>query len=152
MKEMDTGKNKVRKICEVLRHETLEPAKKAAAEIIQEAEIEAERIVKEARHEKERLLEVVRQDIERKKNIFKAYLNKACKQSMLALKQNIEEKLFNQELHHQIIKHTRDPKALAQLITVVVKAIEKEGIDANLSVYVPAAVPSFSIALTTTVI
>jgi len=142
MKEMDTGKNKVRKICEVLRHETLEPAKKAAAEIIQEAEIEAERIVKEARHEKERLLEGVRQDIERQKNIFQASLNQACKQSMLALKQNIEEKLFNQELHHQIIKHTRDPKALAQLITVVVKAIEKEGIDANLSVYVPAAVPA----------
>jgi len=142
MKEMDTGKNKVRKICEVLRHETLEPAKKAAAEIIQEAEIEAERIVKEARHEKERLLEGVRQDVERQKNIFQASLNQACKQSMLALKQNIEEKLFNQELHHQIIKHTRDPKALAQLITVVVKAIEKEGIDANLSVYVPAAVPA----------
>ena len=139
---MDTGKNKVRKICEVLRHETLEPAKKAAAEIIQEAEIEAERIVKEARHEKERLLEGVRQDVERQKNIFQASLNQACKQSMLALKQNIEEKLFNQELHHQIIKHTRDPKALAQLITVVVKAIEKEGIDANLSVYVPAAVPA----------
>jgi len=142
MKSMDIGKDKVKKICEVLRQETLEPAKKAAAEIIRDAEIEAEKIVKEAQHEKERVIEEVRQDIERQKNIFQASLNQACKQSMLALRQNIEEKLFNQELHHQIIKQTQDPKALAQLITIVVKAIEKEGIDANLSVYVPAAVPA----------
>ena len=142
MKGIETGKDKVKKICEVLKRETLEPAKKEAAEIIQEAEIEAAMIVKAARHESERMIEEARQEIERQKNIFQSSLNQACKQSIQALKLNIEEKLFNQELHRQIVKQMLDPKALSQLITAVVKAVEKEGIDANLSVYVPAAVPA----------
>ena len=59
-----------------------------------------------------------------------------------ALKQSIEEKLFDQELAKLITKHTHDPKVLSQLITAVVKAIEKDGLEANLSIYVPAAVPA----------
>ncbi len=142
MKGTDTGKDKVKKICDILRRETLEPAENEAEEIIRIAKDQAEEIVATARKEVERLNVEARREIERQKNVFQSSLNQACKQALAALKQSIEEKLFNQELGKLISKHTQDPKVLAQLITAVVKGIEKEGLEANLSVYVPAAVPA----------
>ena len=45
MKGIDAGKDKVKKICDVLRKETLEPARKEAEEIIQQAEAKAAEIL-----------------------------------------------------------------------------------------------------------
>jgi V/A-type H+-transporting ATPase subunit E len=141
MKGTESGKDKVKKICDILRRETLEPAKTEAEEIIRHAKEQAEEIIATAQKESEKIQEEARQEIERQKNVFQSSLNQACKQAIAALKQGIEEKLFNQELAHLITKHTQDPKILAQLVTAVVKAIEKDGVEADLSVYIPAAVP-----------
>ena len=145
MKGTETGKDKVKKICDILRRETLEPAKNEAEEIIRSAKERAEEIVASARKEVEKLMEEARRDIERQRNVFQSSLGQACKQAMESLRQNIEEKLFNQELGRLISKQTQDPKVLAQLIGAVVKGVEKEGIEAVLSVYVPAAVPARSV-------
>jgi V/A-type H+-transporting ATPase subunit E len=147
MKGTETGKDKVKKICDILRRETLEPAENKAEEIIRSAQEQAKQIGEAAHTEKERLIEEARQDIERQKNVFQSSLSQACKQAMAALKQGIEEKLFNQELGRLITKQSQDPKVLAQLVTAVIKGIEKEGIDALLSVYVPASVPARSVNL-----
>ena len=145
MKGTETGKDKVKKICDILRRETLDPAVNEAEQIIRSAKEQAEQIVSSGRNEAEKMKEEARQDIERQRNVFQSSLAQACKQAIEALKQSIEEKLFNQELGRMITKHTQDPKVLAQLIGAVVKGLEKEGIDASLSVYVPAAVPARSV-------
>lgn len=147
MKGRETGKDKVKKICDVLRRETLDPAMKEAEQIVRSAKEQAERIVAAGHKEAEKLKDEARQDIERQKNVFQSSLNQACKQAIESLKQSIEEKLFNQQLGRMITSHTQDPKVLAQLIGAVVKGIEKEGIEVVLSVYVPANVPARSVNL-----
>ena len=49
MKELETGKNKIQKICDVLRNETLDPAKQEAREIIENAHIQAAKIIEDAK-------------------------------------------------------------------------------------------------------
>jgi V/A-type H+/Na+-transporting ATPase subunit E len=142
MKGTESGKDKVRKICDILRRETLEPAESEAEQIIRSAKEQAEQIVAAAHKEVEQIHLEARQEIERQRNVFQSSLSQACKQALEALKQSIEEKLFNQELGRLMTKHMQDPKVLAQLITAIVKGIEKEGIEAALSIYIPAAIPA----------
>lgn len=140
MKGIESGKDKVKKICEVLKKETLEPAQREAEEVLQRAEKEARRIIEQANKEAGSLIEEARKEIEKQKNIFQSSLNQACKQSLEALKQNIEEKLFNQELSQLITRQTQDPKLLSDLISSIVKAIERDGIDTDISAIIPSAV------------
>jgi V/A-type H+-transporting ATPase subunit E len=147
MKGIETGKDKVKKICDILRRETLDPAISEAEEIIRSAKKEAQQMIASGRNEVEKMKEEACQDIERQRNVFQSSLLQACKQAIESLKQSIEEKLLNQELGHILTQYTHDPKVLAQLIAAVVKGIEKEGIEASLSVYVPAAVPARSVNL-----
>lgn len=142
MKGTETGKDKVKKICDILRRETLEPAEIEAEQILRLAKEQADKIVAAAHQEAEAVHLEARQEIELQKNVFQSSLSQACKQALESLKQSVEEKLFNQELSRLMTKQMQDPKVLAQLITAAVKGIEKEGIDAALSVYIPAAVPA----------
>jgi V/A-type H+-transporting ATPase subunit E len=145
MKGIETGKDKVQQICDVLKREAIEPAKREAGEIVAGAELQAAQMIQEAKKVCEEMLEEARQEIKRQKNVFQSSINQACKQALESLKQNIEEKLFNQELYGLIVKQTQDPRVLSQLVEAVVKAISKEGMEANLSIYVPAAVPARSV-------
>ncbi|HSW86897.1 MAG TPA: V-type ATP synthase subunit E [Rhabdochlamydiaceae bacterium] len=140
MKGIETGKDKVKKICEVLKKETLEPAKKEAEDTIAAAQAEAEQILNEAHRKAENLLSEAKAEIEKRDHAFQSSINQAYKQTIESLKQQIEEKLINRELGHLIAQYTQDPKVLAQLVNAVVKALEKEGVDADLSAYIPAAV------------
>ena len=137
---MEAGKEKVKKICDLLRKETLEPAQAEAEKILEEAHAEAGRLVEEGRQESEAMLKEARKEIEREQEIFQTSLNQAARQSLEFLKQQIEEKLFNAQLKTVIEGQTKDPKVLSKITTAVVKAIEKEGIGANLSVFIPASV------------
>lgn len=49
MKGTDTGSERVKKICDVLRRETLEPARQEAEEIVLEARRQATSILEEAK-------------------------------------------------------------------------------------------------------
>lgn len=140
MKSVDTGKDKVKKICEVLKRETLDPAKKEANAIIHQAREDAAKIVEEAKQEARKVHEEAQKKIEEERNVFESSINLACKKSLSTLKQEIEEKLFSPELSSWIGKGTQDPHILAELISAIVKGIEKEGLDANLEALIPAAV------------
>ena len=145
MKGIETGKDKVKKICDVLRRETLEPARKEADVILEKARLDAESILLEAAKRVEILEKEAREEIERQKMIFQSSLNQACKQGLESLKQSIEEKLFSEELSKLLLKPLQDPKVLSQLIDAVIRAIDKEGMNAVLSIYIPAAVPARSV-------
>ena len=140
MKGTESGQDKVKKICDILRKETLDPAIDEAEQILHSAKERASEIVAAAGKEAEKMKEEARQEIERQRNVFQSSLNQACKQALEVLKQNIEERLFDRELARLLAKHTSDPKVLAQLIEAVIKALEKEGIEGPLSIYLPAAV------------
>lgn len=145
MKATEKGSDKVKKICDILRRETLEPAIGEAEQIIHSAKEQGEKIVAAGKAQADQLLEDAKREIEKQKNIFQSSLSQACKQALEALKQKIEEQLFDQGLARLITKHTQDPKVLAELITAVVRGMEKEGMETNLSVYIPAAVPARSV-------
>ncbi len=140
MKSVDTGKEKVKKICEVLRKETIDPAKKEGNQIIAKARNEGEKIVTNAKQEATRLLYDAKKKIEEERNVFQASINLACKKSIDTLKQEIEKNLFNPQLAAFVGERTKDPKVVAELITAIINGINKEGINGDLRALVSKAV------------
>lgn len=137
MDNLETGKDKIKKICEVLKNETLEPAKQEGQRIVEGAHQQANTIVRAAEKKAADILAAAQEKIEKEKQLFKSSLVQACKQGKEALRQDIEEKLFNQELSSWIEKNTADPKTAATLISALVAALEKEGTSADFSAIIP---------------
>lgn len=138
MKTLDTSEDKIQKICDVLRKETLEPAQKEAEAIIEQAKKRAEDIIKAARKESEDLLKQTQAHISQQHTVFQSSLEQAAKQGIESLKQSIEEKLFNPEINSLVTEATTNPQLIAQLISSLVKAIDKEGLSVDLSVFIPS--------------
>lgn len=125
MKGLETGKDKVKKICDVLKRETLEPAKLEAETIVMSARHEADEILADAHQAAKKMIEDALIENEKQKAIFQTSLTQACRQTLDALKEKIEQKLFNPELSRLVTKPLQDPKIIAELINVVVRAIER---------------------------
>jgi V/A-type H+-transporting ATPase subunit E len=141
MKGLETGSDKVKKICKVLKEETLEPAQREAGDLIEMARRKAEEILLQAREQAEKLLAQTKSEIEKQKAVFQASLFQACRQTLESLKEKIERKLVSPELGRLVAQSMQNPKDLAGLITAAVEALHKEGLEANLSVYISSAVP-----------
>lgn len=139
---METGKDKVKKICDVLRKETLEPSQKQAEEILLQASLQAQEIIAQAHREKEHLLTAAKKLIAQERAIFASSLSQTSRQVIEALKQEIKENLFSKELLHLLKVKMNEKEVLSRLINAVIEAIEKEGIESDLSVYIPEAVPA----------
>lgn len=140
MKGLETGKDKVKKICDVLKRETLDPAKREAEEIIASARRKAEEILADAHLEAKKMVDDATIEIEKQKGIFQASLAQACRQTLEALKEKIEHKLFNPELSKLVAKPMQDPKLMAQLINAIIHALDKEGTKSDLSVVISSAI------------
>ncbi len=145
MKGLETGKDKVKKICEALKKETLDPARREAEEIIAAARLKADELMHDAHRYAEKAHAKAKDEIEKERAVFQASLGQACRQTIEVLKQTIEEKLFNHELVKQLGQRLRQPDVLASLVTAVVSAVEKEGIDTDISAFIPAAVPAAAV-------
>lgn len=142
MRGLESGKEKVKKICEALKKETLDPAKHEAEVLIINARQQAEGILVDAKRQAQQIIEEARQSAEQLRATVQASLLKACNQTLESLKEKIEKKLFNAELGKLLDKPLQNPKMLAELITAVVKAIEKEGLEADISASISSAVPA----------
>lgn len=140
MKNLESAEDKVQQICEALRHETLEPAKLEAQNLIAEAKVERDNILRRAEEEAEALIAKTRKRLAQEKEVYQTSLRQAAKQSMESLRQKIEKRLFNQELESFIQQHLESKKVVAQFVDAIVKAIEKDGLDADLEVSVPKSV------------
>lgn len=141
MKRLESGKDKVKNICDVLKRETLEPAQKKAEELVDAAKRRADEIVADAHSEAKKMVEDALIEIEKQKAVFQASLTHACRQTIDALKEKIEKKLFEPALSQLIAKPLHDPKLLAEMIKAVVHAVEKEGMKCDLSAAIASAVP-----------
>lgn len=137
MKSIAQGKDRVKKICDVLRRETLEPAKEEAKTIIEKGKVEAKRLIDEAKKEANRLRTEGAKEMEEKKALFEASIRVACKKSIDSLKQEIEKKIFHPQLHEILGPVLSEPKWIGELLTAIVHALEKEGIHAHLQGIIP---------------
>jgi V/A-type H+/Na+-transporting ATPase subunit E len=140
MRSLEKGQDKIQKICDKLRRDTLEPAEEDAQRILEEARKKAENIVAEAERQVEQLLKQARGQIEQERNVFQSALQQAAKQTVEGLRQEIEHKLFNEELQNILEKQLGDPKIVAELINGIVKAIEKDGLTTDLTAIIPRLV------------
>lgn len=136
MKTLDKSHDKIQKIADQLRRETLEPAQEESKAILAKAKADAENILNEARKEAEKIIATARAQLEQEKNVFQSSLEQASKQSVEALKQSIQTHLFNPQLEKKLKQEANDPKIVAKLILAMIAAIEKEGLSADLDVVV----------------
>jgi V/A-type H+-transporting ATPase subunit E len=137
MKGLETGKDKIQRICDILKKETLDPAKQEAREIIENAHLQAAEIVKEAKRQAEATLQGAEREMEERKKVFQASLQLACRQGVELLKQRIERELFDPQLSEVIGKEMADPKTIAWLIQSLVQWLETRGIDEELVAWIP---------------
>lgn len=140
MKTLEKSQDKIKKISDQLRHDVLEPAKTEAKKLIEEAKKKASQIISEAEKQSEELIHTGRKAIEQERNVFHSSLQQAAKQVMEALRQSIERNLFNPQLHKEVSQATVNPKVIADLISALVKYIEKEGISGDISAIIPKTV------------
>lgn len=146
MEILDSGKDKVKKICDSLKKQTLDPAKQEAKGIIDQAIKDAEKIVKRAKDEAKEIYEENRKKILQEKKAFQSSLNLASLQTIEVLRQEIEENLFNKQIASLFTKATLKEEVVAEFINVIVEALKKEGLDAPLEVMIPRALSKTSVA------
>lgn len=137
MKQLDSDQDKIQQICDILRKDTLDPAERRAAEIIEEAKAEAARIMLEAEKEAERIVQKAQAESDQQRKVFESSMLQAGKQGVEMLRQQIQETLFAPELEKLVADQSQDPKLIGQIIDAIVKVIEKEGLDSDLIAYVP---------------
>jgi V/A-type H+/Na+-transporting ATPase subunit E len=140
MKDLETGKDKLKKICDLLRKETLEPAENEKEEILLAARQEAEEVVADAKNLAKKMIDDAKIEIEKQKESFRAALKAASRQAVEALKEKLEKNLFNPQLSTLVAKSLADPSVIAKVIEAIIKALEKEGTEGDLSAYVAGSI------------
>ncbi|HSX10538.1 MAG TPA: HrpE/YscL family type III secretion apparatus protein [Chlamydiales bacterium] len=145
MKGLESGKDKIQKICDTLRKETLEPAKQEAREIVENAHMQASDVVAEAKKKAHSIVEESVREMEEKRRVFHASLNLACRQGIEELKQKIEKELFSSELTHLVVKEMADPKVIANLLNSFMHSMEEKGIEEDFVALIPKGVSPRSI-------
>lgn len=136
-KTLEKGEDKVQKICDLLRKDTLEPARTEAARIINEAKARAEQILQDAHSQAARVCEDAKIRIENERNVLHASLRQASVQVLSQLRNMVEHGFFTAGLQELISNESVKPKLIAQLISAMVGAIEKDGLSADFSALVP---------------
>lgn len=142
MRSLEKGQDKIQKICDRLRHETLEPAEEEARNILRDAKKKGDSIKEEAERHAEQIKAQAKGQIEQERNVFHSSLSQAAKQAVEALRQEIEHKLFNEELQNLLEKQLSDPKIIADIVNGIIKSVEKEGISTDLTAVIPRLVNS----------
>lgn len=136
MNSLDTGKDKIKKICEILQNETLEPAKAEASNIILEAEKKAQAIIDDAKTKAEKWHHDAKAKIDKERELFEQSLISGFTGAKERLKQEIEETLLKESFVPWVREQTGSPEVGAKLITALVEAIKKEGSSSDLSAVV----------------
>jgi len=145
MKGLETGKDKIQKICDSLRKETLEPAKQEAREIVENSHLQAAEVVNEAQKKAAAMIQAAEMEIDEKRKVFQASMNLACRQGIEQLKQKIEKELFDKELADLIGKEMADPKLIANLLNAFMRSMEEKGVEEDFVAVIPKGISPRSI-------
>lgn len=145
MKGLETGKEKIQRICDAIRADTLEPAKQEASELIENAHLQAAEIIKNAEKRAEDLLKSAKDQIAEKEKVFHSSLQLASRQGIEVLKQKIEEKLFDQTLTEIINREMKEIKLIAHIVDSFMKSMIEKGIDEDFVAVIPKNITPRSI-------
>lgn len=145
MKGLETGKDKIQKICDTLRKETLNPAKQEAAELLENAQLQAAQILREAQEQAKNIIEEAHLEIDQKRKALHSSLQLASRQGVEQLKQKIEQEFLFKELLDYVSKQLADPKLIANLINSFMSSLEEKGIEEDVAVLIPGTISPRSI-------
>lgn len=137
MNSLDTGKDKIKKICEILEIETLNPAKEEAARVVHEAEKRAQTILAQAEQNAQGMIERAKDHIEKGRMLFETNLKQAFNGIKEQLRQEIEKGLLNEALTTWVRAHASTPDIASRLITALVQMIQQGGIEGDFSALIP---------------
>lgn len=140
MATLEKETDKIQKICDKLRKETLEPAEKEAERIIEEARQRGKEIIHEAEKKGKELIDQAHKQTEQQRSVFHSSLNQAARQVLEQLRQEIEHKLFHPELEKHVAEVTSKPEPIAKLVQAIIESIKTNGHEADLAIYIPASV------------
>jgi V/A-type H+/Na+-transporting ATPase subunit E len=140
VKTLDQGQDKIEKICQILREETLIPAQDEAREIIEKAHQQARRIIEKARSEAETLEQEAHHRVEQERRVFESSLAQAGKQGLEVVRQAIEEKVLRDNLRQKVVESTANPQAISALVDAIVDALKRDGMATDLTALIPASV------------
>jgi V/A-type H+/Na+-transporting ATPase subunit E len=135
--DLERAEERIQTICEKIRSEVIEPAQQEAARILTKAQEQAASIVEKARLEASQTIEMMKSRLEEEKRIFDTSVQQGAKQAVDLLKQKIETSLFNPALEQWIIAELDGAKEHGKLLQACIEALDKEGINADLSIKIP---------------
>ncbi len=145
METSEHGQDKVKKICEALKNETLDPARREAEIIVKDANIKAEKLIANAKEKGAEMIAEAKKKIAQEKATFESALKMGARQTVESLKQIVEKEFFNKELTKLIDGEMKKPEVVAKLVEAIVKAIDKEGIEADLEAIIPKSISAESV-------
>lgn len=135
-----SNQDKVQKICDTIRRDTLLPAELQAQEILKNAESRAALTLEKARQEAKQLQEQARIEILKDRQAFTSSLHIACRQTLDLFKQKIEKKVFHDGLSELIEETTKKPEIITRCIEAILDALAKEGIEQDLQLIISKTV------------
>lgn len=137
MQSLETGKDKIQKICDAIRKETLEPVKQEASELIENAHTMAKKIVEDAEKIALAIKKKTDQEVKDRLKDLETQLAHAAKLSVETLKQKIEHELFSKELGQVVAGQMADKNIIVKLIESFMRSLETQGIEEDFEVVVP---------------
>lgn len=140
-----TTSKAVERICRVLKSETLDPAKKEADGILNKARERADELIEVAEKQAAEILKTAQQRVTSQRKIFVDEIKHIAKETVFKLRDDILQ-LFSKDLMKHIADYANAPKYIAQAIEVVLEAIKKGGIEANIEAYISEHVPMDAVA------
>lgn len=132
---LESAKSQVDRICKDILNETLDPAKKKAEEIKAAANREAEAIIEKAQSSARDLIIKAENTIKEKESAYRASIDIATKNALESLRQRLLTQFFREDLRDQLNQSLNKGDVLARIIDAVVEGTRKDGIDADLKVY-----------------
>ena len=135
MEKRGTGDERLAAICQLIRNETLDPAKEEAEQIKHAAERDAAHIRAEAKRHAEQMLHDARTLLKTEKDAFDASLEMTARHTVALLKEKVEHTLFNPAFDRYLSKELSDEKKTAHLLDLIIQGIEKEGLEGDLSIW-----------------
>jgi V/A-type H+-transporting ATPase subunit E len=137
MKSLETGKDKIKKICDAIRLETLEPVKQEAKELIENAKLEAGEILETAEKKAKQMIAQAEEEIQSKMQQFQASMNLACRQGIESIKQKIEKELFSKALFEIVQDEMIKPDLIGKIIETFLRSLESKGIEEDFEASIP---------------
>lgn len=126
--------DKLKKICNALREDALKPAEEEASILVKEAKLKAESIISNANKEAERIIKAANENATRELAIAKAEIERTLQRSLDALKQSIENRIFNENLVEWLNNSINNSEVSVEFIKAILNALEKQGLDSDLTI------------------